>query len=199
MSAAEPAIAFAADSQTGSADYSHAMIAELSAVVGEDYVIWRSDDLLLYEYDGSIDRSRPSAVVLPADADEVAKCVSIANRYGAYIVPRGAGTGLSGGSVPLQNAVVIPVTRLNRVLEIDVANRVAVVEPGLVNIDLTNAVAQFGLYYAPDPSSQRACTIGGNVAENAGRSALLGTRRDDESRARHRGRASRWHARLAGR
>ena len=168
MSAAAFATETVADNLTVSEDDSHAMIAELSAVVGEEYVIWRSDDLLLYEYDGSIDRSRPSAVVLPADADEVAKCVAIANRYGAYIVPRGAGTGLSGGSVPLQNAVVIPVTRLNRVLDVDVENRVAIVEPGLVNIDLTNAVAPYGLYYAPDPSSQRACTIGGNVAENAG-------------------------------
>ena len=144
------------------------MIDDLVSVVGDEYVIWRSDDLLLYEYDGSIDRSRPSAVVLPGSAEEVAACVKIANRHGAHIVPRGAGTGLSGGSVPLHDSIVIPVTRLNKVLEIDAANRVAVVEPGLVNIDLTNAVAPFGLYYAPDPSSQRACTIGGNVAENAG-------------------------------
>ena len=86
----------------------------------------------------------------------------------ANIVPRGAGTGLSGGAVPLQNSVVMPVTRLNHVLEVDVENRMAIVEPGLVNIELSEAVAQYGLYYAPDPSSQRACTIGGNVAENAG-------------------------------
>ncbi len=149
-------------------EISEELIGELVQIVGEEYVIWRSDDLILYEYDGSIDRSAPAAVVLPGDADELAKCVKAANRHEAYIVPRGAGTGLSGGAVPLHDSVVMPVTRLNHVLEVDVENRVAIVEPGLVNIELSQAVAPHGLYYAPDPSSQKACTIGGNVAENAG-------------------------------
>ena len=144
------------------------LIKRLREIVGEEYVIWGSDDLLLYEYDGSIDRSTPGAVVLPGSADELAECVRAAYEHDANIVPRGAGTGLSGGAVPLHDSVVLPVTRLNRVLEVDVENRVAIVEPGLVNIELSEAVAQYGLYYAPDPSSQRACTIGGNVAENAG-------------------------------
>ncbi len=144
------------------------LIRRLREIVGEEYVIWGSDDLLLYEYDGSIDRSSPGAVVLPGNAQELADCVRIAYEHDANIVPRGAGTGLSGGAVPLHDSVVLPVTRLNRVLEVDVENRVAIVEPGLVNIQLSNAVAQYGLYYAPDPSSQGACTIGGNVAENAG-------------------------------
>ena len=166
---ANAAIANHRSDQAVASDTAHAaMIAELVSVVGEEYVISDSDDLLLYEYDGSIDRARPSAVVLPGTAQEVAECVKIANRFDAYVVPRGAGTGLSGGSVPLENSVVLPLTRLNGVLEVDPDNRVAVVEPGLVNIDLSNAVARYGLYYAPDPSSQRACTIGGNVAENAG-------------------------------
>ena len=144
------------------------LIERLRGIVGEEYVIWGSDDLLLYEYDGSIDRSPPGAVVLPGSPEELAECVKAAHEFDANVVPRGAGTGLSGGAVPLHDSVVLPVTRLNRVLEVDVENRVAIVEPGLVNIELSEAVAQYGLYYAPDPSSQRACTIGGNVAENAG-------------------------------
>lgn len=144
------------------------LIERLRSIVGDEYVIWGSDDLILYEYDGSIDRSSPGAVVLPGDADELAECVRAAYEHDAKIVPRGAGTGLSGGAVPLHDSVVLPVTRLNKVLEVDVENRVAIVEPGLVNIQLSNAVAEYGLYYAPDPSSQGACTIGGNVAENAG-------------------------------
>ncbi len=144
-------------------------IRDLEKVVGDTrYVVWRPEDLLLYEYDGSIDRALPGTVVLPGDAGQVAECVRIANRYGLDIVPRGAGTGLSGGAIPLRNSLVIALTRLTRVLEIDVENRIAVVEPGVVNLDLTHAVEKHGLYYAPDPSSQKACTIGGNVAENAG-------------------------------
>ncbi len=150
------------------ATVSAALIEELKSIVGKEYVIWGSDDLLLYEYDGSIDRGNPGAVVLPGNADELARCVRAAHKHEARIVPRGAGTGLSGGAVPLAGSLVMPVTRLNKVLEIDVGNRVAVVEPGLVNIELSQAVERYGLYYAPDPSSQRACTIGGNVAENAG-------------------------------
>ncbi len=144
------------------------LVTDLQSVIGERNVVWRPEDLLLYEYDGSIDRSAPRVVALPGSADEAAECVRVANRHDAYIVPRGAGTGLSGGAVPLRDSVVIGLARLSRVLEVDVENRVAVVEPGLVNIELSNHVEQFGLYYAPDPSSQKACTIGGNVAENAG-------------------------------
>ena len=132
------------------------LIQRLRDIVGDEYVIWGSDDLILYEYDGSIDRSSPGAVVLPGNADELSECVRAAYEHEVKIVPRGAGTGLSGGAVPLHDSVVLPVTRLNRVLDVDVENRVAIVEPGLVNIELSNAVAQYGLYYAPDPSSQGA-------------------------------------------
>ena len=93
------------------------LIQRLRGIVGDEYVIWGSDDLLLYEYDGSIDRSSPGAVVLPGNADELSECVKAAYEHDANIVPRGAGTGLSGGAVPLQNSVVMPVTRLNRVLD----------------------------------------------------------------------------------
>ncbi len=147
---------------------SPALIRDLQQVVGEPNVVWKPEDLHLYEYDGSIDRARPRVVVIPGSAEEAAECVKVANQHDAYIVPRGAGTGLSGGAIPLRDSVVIGLARLNRVLEVDTDNRVAIVEPGLVNLDLSNHVEQFGLYYAPDPSSQRACTIGGNVAENAG-------------------------------
>ncbi len=147
---------------------SQSLITDLQEAVGEGAVVWKPEDLLLYEYDGSIDRAAPRVVVLPGSAEEAAECVKVANRHDAFIVPRGAGTGLSGGAIPLRDSVVIGLARLNRILDVDVENRVAVVEPGFVNIELSNHVEQFGLYYAPDPSSQKACTIGGNVAENAG-------------------------------
>jgi glycolate oxidase len=147
---------------------SRLLIADLEHVVGRRNVVWKPEDLLLYEYDGSIDRAAPRVVVLPGSAEEAAECVKVANRHDAFIVPRGAGTGLSGGAIPLRDSVVIGLARLNRILDVDIENRVAIVEPGLVNLELSNRIAKHGLYYAPDPSSQKACTIGGNVAENAG-------------------------------
>jgi len=144
------------------------LIAELQRVVGRRYVIHHPDDLLVYEYDGSVDRGMPTAVVFPADTAQTAAVVKLAHQAGVPIVPRGAGTGLSGGAIAVAGGVEIAMTRMRRVLEVDTANRIAVVEPGLVNLDLSTAVAPMGLYYAPDPSSQRACTIGGNVAENSG-------------------------------
>jgi glycolate oxidase len=144
------------------------LISDLSNKVGDQYVIWKPEDLLVYEYDGSIDKATPSAVVLPSSADEVAEIVRIANRHGAYIVARGAGTSLSGGAVPLRNSVVIALTRLTNLLEVDAENRVAIVEPGMINLQLSEKVSHLGLFYAPDPASQKTCTIGGNVGENAG-------------------------------
>lgn len=144
------------------------LIGALSEAVGETNVLWRLEDLAVYEFDGTIEKSTPHAVVFPADADEVAKCVRICNGFDIPITPRGAGTGLSGGSVPAKRGVVIATARMRRILEIDPVNRIAVVEPGVPNLDLSKAAAPFGLFYAPDPSSQQACTIGGNVAENAG-------------------------------
>lgn len=144
------------------------LIEALSADVGRDHVVWRPEDLLVYEFDGTIEQSRPYAVAFPADANETAKVVRTCNRLRVAITPRGAGTGLSGGSVPQQRGVVIATARMRRILDIDPLNRIAVVEPGLPNIQLSEAAAAHGLFYAPDPSSQKACTIGGNVAENAG-------------------------------
>ena len=144
------------------------LISELKAIVGDIYVVHEPEDLLVFEYDGSVDRGLPLVVVVPSSTEEVSKVVTAATRHGLPIVARGAGTGLSGGAVSRQGGVVVSLTRMTRVLEIDAENQLAVVEPGVVNIDLTHAAEQHGLYFAPDPSSQKACTIGGNVAENSG-------------------------------
>jgi glycolate oxidase len=144
------------------------IITELKTVVGSDYVIHKPEDLIVYEYDGSVDKALPTAVVVPDSVEEVAEIVKIARRHNLPIVARGAGTGLSGGAVAEHGGIVIALTRMTRILEIDVENRIAVVEPGVVNLHLTEHVSRHGLYYAPDPSSQKTCTIGGNVAENSG-------------------------------
>ncbi len=145
-----------------------AVIAELRRVVGESAVLDRQQDLLLYEYDGSIDKGRPEAVAFPTTTEQVVELVKIAAKHGLPLVGRGAGTGLSGGAIPTRGGLMIGFSRMNRILEIDYANACAVVQPGVVNLDITLAVQGRGYYYAPDPSSQKACTIGGNVAENAG-------------------------------
>ncbi|MBM3945643.1 MAG: FAD-binding protein, partial [SAR202 cluster bacterium] len=145
-----------------------ALLQELKSVVGNDYVIHHPEDLVVFEYDGSVDKALPLAVVVPATTGEVSGVVKIARKHNIPIVPRGAGTGLSGGAIASKGGLVIALTRMTRILEIDPENRIAVVEPGVVNIDLSVAASKYGLYFAPDPSSQKACTIGGNVAENSG-------------------------------
>ena len=132
------------------------------------YVVHEPEDLIVFEYDGSVDRALPLAVVLPASTEEVSGVVKVARSHEVPVIARGAGTGLSGGAIAHEGGIVVALTRMTRFLDVDVENRLAVVEPGLVNIDLSAAVDRFGLYFAPDPSSQKACTIGGNVAENSG-------------------------------
>ncbi len=145
------------------------LVAELCRIVGDDGCLHRPEDLLVYECDGlTLHTADPTAVVLPRSTEEVQAVVRACRSQGFPFVPRGAGTGLSGGALANDGAVVIECSRMNRILEIDERNRVAVVEPGVVNADLSKAVAPLGLFYAPDPSSQSACTIGGNVAENSG-------------------------------
>jgi len=143
-------------------------VAELRRVLGKQNVITDPNDLVVFEYDSTIERGWPSAVVFPANTEQVAVVARIAARDGLPIVARGAGTGLSGGALATEGGILLVMTRMKRILELDVENRIAVVEPGLVNLELSKAVAKYGLYYAPDPSSQKACTIGGNVAENSG-------------------------------
>jgi glycolate oxidase len=144
------------------------LVRELQAIVGRDGVIHAPEDLLVYEYDATIERGLPEAVVLPTTAEQVSQVVKLARRRGLPVVARGAGTGLSGGAIPAAGGIMLVMTRMKRILEIDAENRLAVVEPGMVNLDLSAALSAYGLYYAPDPSSQKACTLGGNVAENAG-------------------------------
>ena len=145
------------------------LVAELSAIVGPRFVLSRPNELRVYESDGNtLFAERPRAVVLPSDRDQVAAVLRLCHRLGVPVVPRGAGTGLSGGALPTEGAVVLGLNRMRRIRHIDVANRRALVEPGVINAALSEAVRPFGLYYAPDPSSQAACTIGGNVAENSG-------------------------------
>jgi glycolate oxidase len=141
---------------------------KLEALLGLRGYLDRPEDLLLYEYDGSVDKARPEMVVFPKSTEEVVAIARIARQHGIPLVGRGAGTGLSGGSIPRAGGLVVGFSRMNRILEIDLENERAVVQPGVVNLDLTVAVQNQGYFYAPDPSSQRACTIGGNVAENAG-------------------------------
>ncbi len=145
------------------------LVEALRAAAGEDAVLSRPEELFVYECDALTHHSgRPSAVVLPRTADEVVACVSACAREGVPFVPRGAGTGLSGGAIAFEGAVVIECARMDRILEIDPLDRVAVVQPGVVNAALSKAAAPYGLHFAPDPSSQQACTLGGNVAENSG-------------------------------
>jgi glycolate oxidase len=145
-----------------------ALVKEVAAIVGPRAVLSSPYDLMLYEYDASIDRSRPDVVVFPASTAEVSAIVKVANKRRVPFVARGAGTGLSGGAVPLQGGIVIAFQRMNRILSIDYANLRAVVQPGVVNLHLSNAMTPNGFYYVPDPSSQKSCTIGGNVGENSG-------------------------------
>ncbi|HEY8484324.1 MAG TPA: FAD-linked oxidase C-terminal domain-containing protein [Longimicrobiales bacterium] len=145
------------------------LAAELRRVVGDDGVITDPGALLVYESDGlTVYRVRPRAVVFPRGTEQVAAVVRLLADAGVPFVPRGAGTGLSGGALALEGSVVLSLARMNRILSIDPVNRRARVEPGVVNARLSRAAAPYGLHYAPDPSSQAACTIGGNVAENAG-------------------------------
>ncbi len=125
-------------------------------------------DLLAYEYDGSALASLPDLVVLPTSAEEVAAVVRIASRFDVPLVARGSGTGLSGGAITPIGGIVVSMSKMNRILSIDLDNRCAVVEPGVINLDVTRAVERQGYFYAPDPSSQSACSIGGNVANNSG-------------------------------
>jgi glycolate oxidase len=146
-----------------------AIVRDLQAAVGPGNCIFEPSDLRTYECDGLAGtRVRPAAVVLPSDTAQVAAAVRVARLHGMPIVPRGAGTGLSGGALPVEGCLLVVLSRMNRILEVDYENLRMRVQPGVINLDVTRAIAAAGYYYAPDPSSQSVCSIGGNIAENSG-------------------------------
>ncbi len=146
---------------------------ELKDIVGAEYVLTEEADLIAYSIDGTWIERRPLVVVLPASAEEVSKILLLANRELLVVAPRGSASGLSGGSVPLGGGIALSMTRMNRILEIDRANLVVVVEPGVITATLQTEVEKAGLFYPPDPSSLNISAIGGNVAENAGGARCL--------------------------
>ena len=145
------------------------VVQQLRAALQAEDVLWEAEDLKPYECDGlSVYRQVPLAVVLPRDEADVQRVLRICSAANVPVIARGAGTGLSGGATPRADAVVLSLARLNKIVAVDPAARTARVQPGVRNLAISEAAAPFGLYYAPDPSSQIACTIGGNVAENSG-------------------------------
>jgi glycolate oxidase len=153
---------------------------DLRAIVGEDGFFAEPEDLASYSYDGFVKEFMPDAVILPRSTLEVSRIMKVADREGVNIVARGAGTNLSGNSVARQGGMIMSFTRMNRIVEIDISNRCAVVQPGVVNADLQKQVMKRGFFYPPDPASMAVCTLGGNVALNAGgpRAVKYGVTRD---------------------
>src|SRR2546423_9753397 len=145
------------------------LIDRLAAVVGRQGLLHSPSELLVYECDGyTIEKNRPDVVVFPTSTEQVVEVVKACNEAGVPFLPRGAGTSLAGGCLPVGGGVMITLTRMKRILEVSTRDRYAVVEAGVVNVWLTNLLKPHGYHYAPDPSSQGACTIGGNVATNSG-------------------------------
>ncbi|WP_173916681.1 FAD-binding oxidoreductase [Halobacillus sp. Marseille-Q1614] len=149
--------------------YKDVHIKRLAEIVGDKEILFEKEDLVSYDSDGfTVHKALPRAVVFPKNTDEVADIVRYCANHHIPFLARGAGTGLSGGAIPLNEEVIISLSKMRNLLSVDFENRQAVVQPGFVNLKLTNSIADKGYYYAPDPSSQYVCTIGGNVAENAG-------------------------------
>ncbi|MEE9355914.1 MAG: FAD-linked oxidase C-terminal domain-containing protein [Methylococcaceae bacterium] len=145
------------------------VVAALKKILPKDSILFEQEALKPYECDGlAVYHCEPWLVVLPETVDQVQKILTLCFEWGIPVVARGAGTGLSGGAIPLANGILMSLTKFNRILEIDAANRLAIVQPGVRNLAISQAVKDLGLFYAPDPSSQIACSIGGNIAENSG-------------------------------
>ncbi len=144
------------------------LIRELEKIVGPEHVLSSQMDLTLYGYDASLERGRPDVVVIPDSAEEVSRVAALAHREKIPVIARGSGTNLSGGTIPTSGGIVVHFSRMNRILEIDIANRTATVEPGVITLDLQERVLKKGLVYAPDPASQKVSTLGGNFGENSG-------------------------------
>lgn len=145
-----------------------AVVKHLEGIVGAENVLTSKEERICYSYDATLFRSMPDVVVKPNTTKQISDIMIFANAEGIPTTPRGCGTGLSGGSVPVNGGIVMSLTRMNKIKEIDPGNLLAVVEPGVINVDLDNAVEKVGLFYPPDPASKNQCTMGGNVAENAG-------------------------------
>src|SRR5262249_5360054 len=145
------------------------LIDRLRATVGPGGVLSSASDLVVYECDGyTIEKNKPEVVVFPTSTEQVAAVVKVCAEAGVPFLPRGAGTSLAGGCLPVGGGVLIALTRMKRIVEVNLRDRYAVVEPGVVNLWLTNHLKPHGWHFAPDPSSQGACTIGGNLATNSG-------------------------------
>jgi glycolate oxidase len=144
------------------------LVEELISIAGKDWVLETPEDLATYSYDAFLPEFKPDVVVVPSSTEEISRMVRLANREGIPVTPRGAGTNICGGSVAKQGGLIMAFHRMNRILEIDVENMCAVVQPGVVNADLQKRAARYGLLYPPDPASMFVSTIGGNVALNAG-------------------------------
>src|SRR5215218_6355208 len=160
--AAQPRFSLSPRGEAGSATMKRsALVAELERIVGRAGVLSHPADLLVYEYDGSVDgaveTAAPAAVVLPTTVDQVAAVVRLANRAELPVVPRGAGTGLSGGAVAQAGGIILALTRMDKVLDVDRIDRTAMVEPGVINLELSEFTRGEGFFFAPDPSSQKAC------------------------------------------
>ena len=145
------------------------IIRAFEKALGKDLVVRRKEELLVYECDGLASyRQRPPVVVLPKSTEQVAAAIKICHQFDVPVVPRGAGTGLSGGALPVEDAVLIVTATMRKILAVDYDNQRVIVQPGVINNWVTQAVSGAGFYYAPDPSSQSVCSVGGNVAENSG-------------------------------
>ena len=144
------------------------LLKELTRIVGRDNILADLKDLIAYSYDATMRQELPDVIVFPRSTAEVSAVMKLAHREKIPVVPRGAGTNLSGGTIPVKGGIIVEVSRMNRILEINTADRRAVVEPGVVNLDLQNALAPLGYFYPPDPASQKSSTMGGNIGENAG-------------------------------
>ena len=145
------------------------IVKNLSRLTNSENVLSHADEIKPYETDAlAVYTQTPLAVVLPENTNEVSEILKYCYQENIKVIPRGAGTGLSGGALPLQDAIVLGLGKFNKILKIDFENRCVVTQPGVTNLGITHAVQHKGFYYAPDPSSQLACSIGGNVAENSG-------------------------------
>lgn len=144
------------------------LIKRLQDIVGEENVLFSEMDLTLYGYDASMVKGRPDAVVLPGSTEDVSQIMALAHEDRIPIVGRGSGTNLSGGTIPTRGGIVVPFSRMNQILEIDIPNRTVTVEPGVITLDLQNRLLAEGFVYVPDPASQKVSTLGGNLGENSG-------------------------------